>query len=91
MAHFRKLLQMQDAGHVRLRIRELIEERQGTRNELAQTIGARFEVIDKWYRDDVEKLDLNVLARICFVLDCDIGDILEYERPAKDGEKRGGA
>lgn len=91
MAHFRKLLQMQDAGRVRLRIRELIEERQGTRNELAQTIGARFEVIDKWYRDDVEKLDLNVLARICFVLDCDIGDILEYERPAKDGEKRGGA
>ena len=50
------------------------------RNTLARKIGVRFEVVDKWYRGDVEKLDLDILARICCVLDCTVGDLLEYRR-----------
>lgn len=91
MGHFRQLMQVQNAGRVKLRLKELIEERQGTRNELARTIGARFEVIDKWCKDDVEKLDLDVLARICYVLGCDISDILQYERPEENEDKMDGA
>ena len=39
-----------------------------------------FEVVDKWYKGDVEKLDLDVLARFCYVLECGIDDIIEYKR-----------
>lgn len=55
-----------------------------TRNKLARSINARFEVIDKWYNNDVEKLDLDILARICFVLNCSISDLLEYEKPENE-------
>ena len=41
-------------------------------------INARFEVIDKWYNGHVEKFDADVLARICFVLECTPGDIIRY-------------
>ena len=41
-----------------------------SRNTLASSINARFEVIDKWYNGQVEKIDLDVLARICYVLGC---------------------
>ena len=27
---------------------------------------------------DVEKLDLDILARICFVLKCNVEDVIEY-------------
>ena len=50
-----------------------------SRNTLASSINARFEVIDKWYNGQVEKIDLDVLARICYVLGCSPSDILIYE------------
>ena len=49
------------------------------RNQLARAIQANFAVIDKWSKGDVEKLDLDVLARICYVLGCDVADLLTYE------------
>ncbi|MBE5813466.1 MAG: helix-turn-helix transcriptional regulator [Clostridiales bacterium] len=55
-----------------------MDSRDISRNSLAVDANTRFEVVDKWYRGDVEKLDLDVLARFCYVLECDIGDIIEY-------------
>jgi len=49
-----------------------------TRNALARAIDTRFEVIDKWYHGHVEKIDSDILARICFVLDCTPGDIIQH-------------
>lgn len=44
-------------------------------------INTRFEVVDKWYRGQVEKIDGDILARICYVLDCKPGDIIHYHCP----------
>ena len=38
----------------------------------------RFEVVNKWYNGNVERIDADVLARLCFTLGCDVGDIIEY-------------
>lgn len=72
------ILVRQDCGHIHLKLKERLDERHMTRNALARKIGTRFEVIDKWYNDEVEKIDVDILVRICFVLDCGVDDILEY-------------
>ena len=36
-------------------------------------------IIDKWYNGNVEKIDADVLARICYVLECKAEDIIRYE------------
>ena len=49
-------------------------------------VNTRYEVIDKWYKNQVEKIDADILARICFVLRCGVGDLLVYrerQRPAQ--------
>lgn len=74
------IMRMEDHGKIRLKLKERMDCDGINRNSLARRIGVRFEVIDKWYRDDVEKLDLDILARICCVLDCDVGELLEYQR-----------
>ncbi|MBQ5562331.1 MAG: helix-turn-helix transcriptional regulator [Clostridia bacterium] len=51
-----------------------------TRNYLAKAANTRFEVIDKWYNGQLEKMDLDVLARICYVLDCSPADIIKYNK-----------
>ena len=51
-----------DYGHIALHLREIMEERDITRNQLAKRIDARFEVVNKWYQGELEKMDLDILA-----------------------------
>ena len=70
-------------GRVRVILKELLDKRNITRNNLARSINVRFEVIDRWYNGNIEKIDLDIIARICFVLNCSIPDILEYSPEEK--------
>ena len=69
---------MKEYGHVEIQLKEIMEKRGITRNALARATTTRFEVINKWYQGHVEKLDTDVLARICYILDCTPGDIVIY-------------
>jgi putative transcriptional regulator len=74
----RAVLVRADYGHVELKLKEVMDARGITRNQLAKLIDARFEVVGKWYKGEVEKMDLDILARICYALDCTAEDILQY-------------
>ena len=68
-------------GKIIINIRAIMDARGISRNALARAINARFEVVDKWYKGSVEKIDADVLARICFVLECTPGDVIRYIDP----------
>ena len=70
---------MKEYGHIEIHLKDLMEERGVTRNALARATNTRFEVINKWYQGHVEKIDADVLARICYILDCNPGDIILYK------------
>ena len=74
----RAVLVRADYGHVELKLKEVMDERGISRNQLAKLIDARFEVVGKWYKGEVEKMDLDILARICYALDCTAEDIIQY-------------
>lgn len=69
---------MNQYGKITIDIKTFMDEKSINRNMLARAINARFEVIDKWYGGHVEKINADVLARICFVLECTPGDIIRY-------------
>ena len=72
------LFTMLDYGHVEIQLKQLMNNKDISRNALAKAINTRFEVIDKWYNGNVERIDIDILARICYVLGCDISDIIVY-------------
>ena len=74
------IVYLKEYGKINLKLKEYMDERKITRNALAKRVNTRFEVIDKWYNNRIENIDLDILARICFVLSCDINDILKYEK-----------
>ena len=55
-----------------------MDSRHITRNYLAKASNTRFEVINKWYQNQVEKMDLDILARIFYELAGTQADIIEY-------------
>lgn len=71
-------------GCVRVKLAEVLNRRGITRNRLRTLTGVKYEVIDRYYRaSQVERVDLDFMAKVCYVLNCKIEDLLEYEGPAQ--------
>lgn len=65
---------------IRLTLDRYLEQVSITRYELAKRTGIRFQIIDNYYKNKVVRYDSYVLDRICEALDCDIADIIEYQK-----------
>ena len=74
----KQVITVNDYGCIRITLKDIMDEKGISRNALARAINARFEVVDKWYKGQVEKIDADVLARICFVLECEPEDVIRY-------------
>lgn len=74
----KRIVTVCDYGKIVIKLRVLMEKRKITRYQLSKMTNTRFEVINKWYEGEVERIDSDVLARFCYVLDCQVTDIIEY-------------
>lgn len=70
-------------GTVRLHLEELMKERNISINKLSFRAEMQRTQLKKYYRNEVQRLDIAVLARLCYALDCDLHDLLEYIPPDK--------
>lgn len=79
MENFKSVITINEYGKISIHLKAIMESKNITRNNLAKASNTRFEVINKWYNNEVEKMDLDVLARICYVLECSPADIIKYD------------
>ena len=53
-----------------------------TRNRLSSLTGVQYSIIDRYYKGKrIERADLDFLAKVCYVLDCRVEELLEYQKP----------
>ena len=78
MKELRSIVNLNSYGAVSIHLKELLEEKGITRYRLAKLADTRFEVVEKWCSGSVERIDSDVLARFCYILDCEIADIIKY-------------
>lgn len=71
---------LKNYGKVKIDIKSVMAKKKITRNKLSVLTGATYNVINRYYNNDISRLDLDVVARICYVLDCKISDIIKYEK-----------
>lgn len=75
----KSIIKLLDYGKIEVHLKEMLDAKGLTRNYLSTITNTRFEVIKKWYDNNVERMDLDVLARICYVLECKPEDIIKYK------------
>ena len=47
--------------------------------KLSKLTGLKYDVILRYYNDQIIKYDSTVLAKLCYALNCSISDLLKYE------------
>lgn len=78
--------QMDEYGSVKVKLAEVLDSRGITRNRLSTLTGIKYEVVDRYYQGRIERVDLDLIAKICYVLDCNIADLLEYKSPESESD-----
>ena len=67
-------------GKIILRLDRMMVERKISLNELAERVGISNVKMSKIKNNKVTAIRFSTLAAICEVLDCEAGDILEYQK-----------
>ena len=69
---------MERFGTVRINLSRIIEEKGVSKNKLSQRAEMQRTQLNNYCNNRISRLDIDVLARLCTVLDCQIGDLLEF-------------
>ena len=72
---------MERYGKIKIHLEELIEKAGISKNKLSQRAEMQRTQLNHYCNNTVTRLDVDVLARLCTVLNCEIGDLLEFVPP----------
>lgn len=72
---------MEEYGTIRIKLDELIRKAGISKNKLSHKAEMQRSQINNYCNNEITRLDIDVLARICTVLHCEIGDLLEFIPP----------
>jgi len=68
-------------GKVNLKLDEYLKKHNISRSSLSRNGQIHYKQLLKYCKNDMQKVDLSILARICKTIDCEIGEIIEYIPP----------
>lgn len=72
---------MEEYGTIHIKLDELIEKAGISKNKLSHKAEMQRTQINSYCNNQITRLDIDVLARICTVLNCSIGELLEFVPP----------
>ncbi len=80
---------MNEYGKIRIKLDELIKKSGISKNKLSHKAEMQRTQINNYCKNEITRLDTDVLARICTVFNCQIEDVLEFIPPERtDGQQK---
>ncbi len=69
---------MAQFGSIKIKLAEQLERTGLSKNKLSQRSEMQRSQINRYCNNTITRLDVDVLARLCTVLECNIEDLLEF-------------
>lgn len=74
-------------GTIKLYLEELMKENNISINKLSFRAEMQRTQLKKYCKNEVQRLDIAALSRLCYALECDLHDLIEYI-PPKEPQKQ---
>lgn len=71
-------------GTIKLYLKERMEEQNLSLSKLSFRAEMQRTQLKHYYDGDIQRLDMAVLSRLCYALNCDLHDLLEYIPPERN-------
>ena len=68
----------EDYGHLEIRLKELLQQKGLSRNKLSYKAEMNWKQVDNYCNNNITRLDVFVLCKLCTVLECNIEDLLVF-------------
>ena len=65
-------------GHIEIRLKELLEKKGLSKNKLCHKAEMNWQQIDNYCSNEITRLDVFVLCKLCTVLECEIQNLLVF-------------
>lgn len=65
-------------GKISCNLKEVLKEKKITIYKLSNISHIKYEIIKKYCDNNFQRVDLDILARICFCLNLEVEDLLKY-------------
>lgn len=73
-----EIFEIKNYGNVVINLKNILASRNMTKNKLATKMQTSYDLINRYYNNEVLRVDLDIIAKMCFILECDISDLLKY-------------
>lgn len=80
MNNFNSVMQTKDYGKIVVKLRKVMEDKGINKNRLSVLTGIKFDTIQKYYNGDVYRIDVDVLAKFCYALNCSVEELVKYKK-----------
>ena len=79
----RGITELRDYGKVEIRLQKIMDKYNISIYQMSKLTGLKYNTIKSYYINaPLTKVDLDVVAKMCYVLNCNINDILVYINPS---------
>lgn len=79
MINVRGIIEHKNYGKVEIKLSSIMDRRNISIYQMTQLTGLKYSTIKSYYTNSpISRVDLDVISKLCYVLNCRIEDILEY-------------
>ena len=66
-------------GKVNSNLKAVMDKKEISINLMSKLAEIKYDVVKRYYYNELYQVDLQILAKLCYILECSIDDILNYE------------
>ena len=70
-------------GSIEIKLEEFLKAKGISKNKVCKYCDLQRTQLNKYCHNEMERVDLAILARLCDYLDCNVEDLLEYKKESK--------
>ena len=74
----KEIFEYKNYGHIQINLDKIMQEKNITTYELSSKANIRFQTIQNLRKGNSTRIDLEVLAKICYMLNCKTSELIEY-------------